>query len=407
MNRQNIQQTVSAESLEERMMSKGLQTGAVSYDPTQGKIFDGDGRDYLDKSNWMIDVEAFKQAKILGASGKSDQVSKLKIFSNKYLQMMANVRKIQKIKENSYEPLHVIGDRIVGAAGPTATTDYEAIRRDGDLLAGVLGQEHTNEDYQAINIAEKVTKNSVRFEYIKRTTNRIIAQRNIGDDEEALPLRHSYTTGTKDIFAYGLQFISSMRDNIDTKTDVVADFTKQVPDSILAAKNEDVITLLNARNVTQNHNQGDWDAFTSGIADVYAPAQIQTAEDAVKAYGRPLVAVMDSTAWRGYMKNMQGAYFQGAPQNIANASTSQASAKTGELLGNPGVQYFIDDALTAATYILASKSGYMKYFQAMVVMTSFQNVKTPGKAEQRFWYDFAGFEEVNTSAVYGGISVLS
>lgn len=407
MNIQNIQQTANAENLEERMMNKGHFVAAVSYDPVQEKIFHGDGRDYLDKNDWMIDVGALRKSKVLGASGKSDQASKLKIFSNKYLQMMANVKKINAIREKSYEPLQVIGDRIVGASGPTATTDYEAIRRDGDLLAGVLGQEHTNEDYQAINIADKVSKNSVRFEYIKRTSSRIIAQRNIGDDEEALPLRHSYTTGTKDIFAYGLQFISSMRDNIDTKTDVVADFTKQVPDSILAAKNEDVITLLNARNSTQNHNQGDWDAFSSGIADVYAPANIQVAEDAVKAYGRPLVCVMDSTAWRGYMKNMQGAYFQGAGQNIANQSTSQASAKTGELLGNPGVTYFIDDALTAATYILAAKTGYMKYFQAMTVMTSFTNVKTPGQAEQRFWYDFAGFEEANTSAVYGGLSVLS
>jgi hypothetical protein len=401
----NILQTHATETLEDKMMSKGMFAGAVSYHPIEERIYLGDARDgYLEKDDMMIDVGLWRKAKVLGASGDTSKFAKWKIFGNKYLQMLANKKKIAKIQEKSYEPLQVIGDRIVGAAGPTATTDYEAIRRTGDLLDGVIGQEHTNEDYQAINIAEVVKKDSVRFEYLTRTSARIIAQRQIADDQEANPLRHVYSSATKDIFAYGLQFISSMRDNIDTKTDVVADFVKQVPDSILAAKNEDVVTLLNAVTGT---NQGDWDAFTSGIADVQAAADVQTAEDAVKAYGRPLVAIMPSDSWRGYMKNLQGAYFQGQPQNIANQSTSTPGAKSGQLLGNPGVTYFIDDALTAATYCLAAKPSYMKYFQAMVVMTAFTNVKTPGKAEQRFWYDFAGFEETSDSALYKGTSVLS
>ena len=400
----NILQTHATETLEDKMSAKGMFLGAVSYNPIDDMIYLGDARDgYLEKSDAMINVANYKKAQVLGASGEIDKVNKLKIFSTKYLQAKANIKKLFKAKEKSYEPLQVIGDKIVGAAGPTATTDYEVIRRTGDLLDGVIGQEHTNEDYQAINIADKVMKDSVRFEYLTRTSARIIAQRNIGDDEEALPLRHVYSSATKDIFAYGLQFISSMRDNIDTKTDVVADFVKQVPDSILAAKNEDVVTLLNARTGT---NQGDFDAFTGGIADVDAAAQIQVAEDAVKAYGRPLKAVMNSDVLRGYNKNQQGANFQGADQNIANRSTSTAPAKTGTLLGNPGVTYFVDDAITAGTYSLAGPN-FMKYFQAMVVMTAFTNVKTPGKAEQRFWYDFAGFEETLEAAVFKGTSVLA
>lgn len=405
MNKTIINQS-RLEQAEQRELSKGKSFGYVSYDPTVDKIYNSDARmeGGVDKSTFMIDVAAYKQAKALLAKGEVDKANKLRIFSNLYLQMRENITKVAKIKEDTYAPTHVIANSLVGAAGPTATTDYETIRRDGDLLAGILGQEHTNEDYQAINIASKESKNSVRFEYISRTSNRIVAQRNIGDNEEALPLRHTYTTGHKDIFAYGLQFISSLRDNIDTKADIVADFTRQVPDSILAAKNEDVLTLLNA--ITGN-NQGDWDSFSSGIAAVSAAAQVQVAEDAVKAYGRPLVCVMDSTSWRGYMQNMQGAYFAKQADNIANQSTSTASAKTGQLLGNPGVTYFIDDGLTAATYVLAAQPSYMKYFQAMVVMSSVTNEKTPGKAEQRFWYDFAGFEETNSSAQYKGTSTLT
>ena len=400
----NILQTHATETLEDKMLSKGMLLGAVSFDPTQNKIFLGDARDgYLERENMMIDVAAYKKAKVLGASGDVDKVNKLKIFGTKYLSMKATVARMMANKAKTYAPLEVAGRGIVGAAGPSAITDYEAIRRTGDLLEGVIGQEHTNEDYQAINIADKIVKDSVRFEYLTRTSARIIAQKQIADDEEANPLRHVYSSATKDIFAYGLQFISSMRDNIDTKTDVVADFIKQVPDSILAAKNEDVVTLLNAIN---GNNQGDWDAFSSGIASVDAATQVQVAEDAVKAYGRPLKAIMNSDAWRGYMKNQQGANFTGQAMNIANQSTSTPNAKSGQLLGNPGVTYFIDDAVTTGTYILAGPA-YMKHFQAMVVMTSFTNVKTPGKAEQRFWYDFAGFEETSTSAQYKGTSVLA
>lgn len=404
MNQEQILKTQQTENLEERMMNKGQMVGAVSYDPSTGKVFLGDARDFLEKEDFMVDLDALRKANKFAEAGEIDKLNKLKIYSDKYLQMKSVVKRLLGEKENSYEPLHVIGKKMVGAAGPTAITDYEAIRRTGDLIDGIFGQEHTNEDYQAINIADKVVKDAVRFEYIKRTSARIIAQRNIGDDEEAIPLRHVYTTGTKDIFAYGTQFISSMRDNIDTKADVVADFTKQVPDSILAAKNEDVLTLLNAITGT---NQGDWDAFTAGIADVDASAQVQVGEDAVKAYGRPLKSVFNSDAYKGYLKNLQGATFTGQGMNISARSTSTAPAKTGNLVGNDGVQYFIDDGLTAGTYVVAASPGYMKYFQAMVVMTSFQNVKTPGKAEQRFWYDFAGFEEVNTSAVFKGTSVLA
>lgn len=404
MNRQNTQQAVATENLETQMKANGHFLGAVSYDPVSDSVYDGDARDFIGKENKLVNMDALRKARVLAESGDIDKANKLKIFSNKYLQMMANKLKIDKILEETRKPYYMVGNSIVGAAGATATTDYETIRRTGDLLDGVLGQEHTNEDYQAINIAEKVDKNAVRFEYIKRSSARMIAQKGLSDYDEALPLRHTYTTGTKDIFAYGMQFVSSMRDNIDTKTDVVADFTKQVPDAMLAAKNEDVITLLNAITGT---NQGDWDAFSSGIATVDASGQVQTAEDAVKAYGRPLVSVFNSDSFKGYMKNQQGVNFIREQDQIAAKSTSTAPSKTGQLVGNAGVTYFIDDALTAATYVLASKTGYMKYFQAMTIQSSYKNPKTSGQTEQRFWYDFAGFEEANTSAVYKGTSVLT
>jgi hypothetical protein len=406
MNKNNRRQAIATERLEDKYQSKGLFDGAVSFNPMDGFIYLGDARDYLDSDNRIINVDLLKKSQVLGASGHANPDQTKGVYTNTYLQMMANYKRMLEIKKKiPSKSLSKIGEKILGAAGPTATADYQAIRRTGDLLTQVLGQEHTNEDYQAINVAEVVNKDSVKFEYIKRTSARIIAQKGIPDDVEALPLKHVYTTGTKEIFAYGLSFSVSMRDIIDTKTDIVADFMKQVPDAFLAAKNEDVVTLLNA--ISGGTNQGDWDSFSSGIAAVNAANQVQTAEAAVKAYGSPLVCILDTTSLNGYLQNLQGAYFQGQQQNIAAQSRATAPTKSGILPGNPGVTYYVDDAITAATYALAAKSGYMKHFQAMTINTEYKNPRTPGQAVQKFMYEFAGFEEANTSAVFHGESVLS
>jgi len=402
------QSSLQTERLEERLASKGLlkDAGVLSWNPKDNRIYIGDGREFLEKDNWLVDVKKLDQAKILGAAGKSDEVDKMKgIYSNSYIQSFEVYKKIRAIQEKYSKPYNSIGDSIVGAAGATGTTDYEVIRRTGELIATVIGQMHTNEDYQAINIAEKVDKDAVKFEYLKRTTAKITAQSNLGDEDEATSQRHVYTSGIKEIYAYGLAFTVSMRDKIDTKTDIVADFLKQVPDAFLNAKNNDVITLLNAITGT---NQGDWDAMTvAGKFDVIAASQVQTAEDAVKKYGRTLIAIIPSDSWRTYMQNLQGVYFNGVEGNVANRSVSAANMKTGKLAGNPNVTYYIDDGLTSMSYVLAAQEAYMKYFQAMVIQSSYKNPRNPGQTEQRFWYDFAGFEETETGAQYKGTSVAT
>lgn len=398
------QSTIQTESLEEKFQRKGLLARSISYNPKSGRIFLGDAREGDGEENWLINVDKLKQAKVLGAAGK-DVNSVKGIFSNLHFQMLENKRKMEALAEKYVgKDILKIGERIVGAAGPTATTDYQALRQTGDLLTQVIGTEHTNEDYQAHNIAEDVNKDSIKFEYIRRTSAVMIAQKNIADDQEAMPTKHAYTTGTKEIFALGLSLVTSIRDNIDTKADIVADFKKQVPDAFLAAKNEMVITLLNAITGT---NQGDWDSFSSGIPAVNAANQIQTAENSVKAYGRPLVCIMDSTALNGYLQNLQGAYQANIDTNVAFRSRSGANAKSGVLPGNPSVTYYVDEALTAATYVLAAKSAYMKKFNAMVINTTYKNPRNAGQTEQMFWYEFFGVEETESSAAYKGTSVLT
>jgi len=392
------------EELESRYLDKGLQESAITYDPLTDKVYLGDGRDGLERENVLINMKNFRDAKKFVSEGKIDSADKLKPYSNLYLQILANKNRIVNEKlRNPYKSINSIGRKILGASGPTATTDYDAVRHTGEIVGVVTGEQHTPDEYTAINIAERLDKDAVKFEYLRRTSAKIVAQRNLSDEDVADPIRNAYTTGTKEIFAYGLSFVNKKRDNIDMKLDIKADFISQVDGAFLQAKNEDVLTILNG--ITGN-NQGDWTALTAGIFDVDASVDIQTGEKAVKPYGIADVIIMADDTRRGYVKNLQGASFAGRLQNEANRGTAN-QRKTGQLEGNESLTYFIDDGLTAGTYVMANKANYMKYFQGMVIQTTYKNLKQAGQTEQMFWYDYAGFEETETNAQYKGTSVLA
>jgi hypothetical protein len=400
----NAQLSKLTEELESKYASKGLQESAITYDPVTDKVYLGDGRNGLESEGVLINMKNFRDAKKFVSEGKHDSANRLKPYSNLYLQMLANKNRIVKSKlANPFKSINAIGDRILGASGPTATTDYDAVRHTGEIVGVVTGEEHTPDEYNAINIAERLDKDAVKFEYLRRTSSKIVAQRNLGDEDIADPIKNAYTTGTKELFAYGLSFLNKKRDNIDMKLDIKADFVKQVDGAFLQAKNEDVLTILNA--ITGN-NQGNWKALTGGVFDVDASVDIQTAEKAVKPYGNTGVKViMADDTRRGYVKNLQGASFTGRLQNEANRGTAN-QRKSGQLEGNESVQYFIDDGLTAGTYVLANPN-YMKYFQGMVIQTTYKELRSAGQTEQMFWYDYAGFEETEVNAQYKGTSVLA
>ena len=113
--------------------------------------------------------------------------------------------------------------------------------------------------------------------------------------------------------------------------------------------------------------------------------------------------LINSDAYRGYLNNI-GSAFDG---KLGNSSLADASQRSGMLMKNPSVKYFINDNLTAGSYVLAKVKNFMKYLQGMTIQSSFKETRTAGASEQKFWFDFNGFEVTEDSAAYRGTTVLA
>ena len=398
MNKITPQSSVSAENTETQYQnSSSWSPSAITM--FNGKVYDTDGRAWLNdgrvempSENFLFDYDAIQRQgnSIVGASGK-DQSVKEHLISSRYLQMSETYEKAKPILAES----HSSYQRVLGAAG--SVTAYETVRRAEDLV-DVVGQQYTLEDYTAMNVANVRNVSKVRFTRPRKTSSLVTVQREIGDDQEPEPERQVFTEGTVDIFADAVQHVASMRDNVDTTFNITAEFNKEIAGMFAAEKDAKVIEKINAVTGT---NQGDWDAVSGSFYTVNAATQVQVQEDAVKSYGRPLVALFADDAWRGYMDNIR------APLTAEAAGSTSIDLGGIRLPKNPSVTAWVNSDMTAGTYAVIAKPSYIDLFKAMTVQTSFKNVRTPGQADHRFWFDFNGVLENTTSAIGKGTSVLA
>ena len=390
------QSSARAEAQEYKLSLSGRSMSALTYDPKSGKIYLGDGRDYLEKDDWLVDVENYKKSKVLGAAGELDKANALKVFSQPYIGMVETFARIEKVLDSTHTPYQ----KVFGASGIEATTQYENVRRTGDLLTTVTGKEYLLEEFQAINLAEEVRKDALKFKYFRRISDQALVQRELGDDDIPHNVRAYFTDGEKEIFADAVSIHTSMRDTKNNEFDVIQQIVQDFPGAFLKAKNDKVLEIINAKPGT---NQGDWNATSGNFYDVKAAEQIQEAEKAVRPYGGPLVVGMNSDTWRLYVDNFGGSK-DPKPSNI---STADASMKKGTLQGNPSTTYHIDDGITSESYIMVALRAYMKLFRGQVIQSSVKDERTAGQNEQRFYFDFNGVEETEPDAFLRGTTVGS
>ena len=375
-----------------------------SYEPStltflNGKVYDvdarlctnSDGRMIMPKESFLFDYDKIQKqgATILGASGK-DTNPREDVISGRFLSMYEDFERIEKEIEHSSMPY-----TLLGAAG--STTSFEVVRRSTDLT-DVVGLQYTNEDYTAHNVATKRHTNAVRFTRPRKTSSLNTVQREIGDDQEPEPERITLAEGTIDIFADAIQYVKSMRDEVDTTVSPASEFNKEIAGMFAKEKDDKITEKI---NIVTGINQGDWDAVTGSFYDVNAATQVQVQEDAVKGYGRPLVGLFADDAWRAYFENIR------APLTAEAASSTSTDMGGVKLPKNPNVTAWVNSDLTAGTYVIVAKPSYMDLFLGPVIQTSFKNVRTSGQNEHRFWFDFNGILENTTSAIGKGTSVLA
>lgn len=390
----NPQHSIQTEQFEEQLRNSGRNYSAVTM--FEDKIFLGDGRfDELDRNNKMVDLGSLRAA--LANPGTVDEAS---IYTNEYYKQYDAYEKIHDgidgtaISARDYVGKH---GKVAGAAGPESLTHYENIKKTSDLIGNVIGQERILEELNAINIAEKVSTQSLKAEYIKRTSALLTVQQEIGDDQIPSPQRQAFSIGKKEIFADATSWATELRDK-DSKVDLMGQFQATIPGQFLQSKHDKVIAKVNALSGV---NQDDWTAVTGNFYTNSASTNVKTAEKAIEKYQGEMIMLANSNTIDAYFDNIRAAL------DANSQSQKDDVAKSGKLPKNRRVTWYETDDITSESYVLARKGSYMKWLQGMVITTIFEDVRAPGAPKQKFWFDFNGFDESETTAAYRGITTRS
>jgi len=381
----DVQHSIQAEKFEEQLRNSGRAHTPITY--MENKVYLADGRfSDLDKTNLLVKDVAAIAAALVNPQG----VDEASIYTTGYLGMYESYAGIHsKIEGTAISP-------IAAASGPESLIHYETIRKTTDVIGNIIGQARILEELNAINIAEKVST-TLKGEYIKRNSSLLKVEQEIGDRAIPGPVRNAYVIGKKEIFADATMWESEFRDK-DVKIDLFADFQAGLPGMFMQSKHDKVIAKLNALGGT---NLGNWKAKTGSSWDVNASDDVKTAENAIKNYAGEFIMLAHSDTLNGYFANIE------STDAGSSSSKKDDTSLSGKLSRNKRVTYYESDDMTAESFVLAKKGSYMKWLQGMVINTTFEDIRMPGAPKQKFWFDFNGMEESQTSAAYRGLTTLS
>ena len=351
MSQQVITKQGSVQALQQELqrVKAGQKVGALTV--VNGKMYSVDGREFINdgkvhmpKEAFLIDLELQNSIKkdIVGASGDIEKLNDYasKIYSPLYQQYLEEYDLITAKMIDYSIPYQ----SIIGAAG--SVTPYETVRRAEDLT-DVAGQEYDLTEYTALNAVTIRNTNKVRFKRPRKTSALLQVEKSIGDDIEPQPVQQAFTESEVDIFADATQFQISMREQADTTFSIASEFLKELPGMFARAKDEKVMDLINALS---GNNHGDWDAVTGNFYTVKAWQDVETAENAIKSYGRTHIGIFATDSLGLYQDNIR------APlQERTAGSTAQPGAKGPYTLGkNPGITAFVNPSAVNGEYTIVA-----------------------------------------------------
>ena len=390
----DVKHSIQTEQFEEQLRDSGRSYSAVTA--VNDHIYTGDGRfDELGKDNHMVDLGILKASLL-----NPERIDEASIYSDEYFKQYSDYERIHDaVRGTGISPREAAGKhgKIAGAAGPESLTHYENIKKTSELIGNVIGQDRILEYLNAINIAEKVNTSSLKAEYIKRTNALLKVQQEIGDRQIPGIQRQAFSIGQKEIFADATSWATELR-NKDSKVDLMAQFEATVKGMFLQSKHDKVIALVNA---LPGNNQDDWTAITGNFRTNSAPTNVKTAEKAIEKFQGEFIMLANSDTIDAYFDNIN------SPLQGKTESLKDDTAKSGILSRNRRVRWYETDDITSESYVLAKKGSYMKWLQGMIITTVFEDVRSPGAPKQKFWFDFNGFEEAETSAAYRGTTTRS
>jgi len=349
-----------------------------------GKIYQGYG---AHKENFLVDVDKWKQKRILGASGDLSKAIQIEPYSQKFKTMMDSAMRVQKVVDaNPTVPV----SSIVGSVGtPLVETDFTNVRR-VNYLTNVKGVQYATELYNAPNIVNVTPTPNF---YLRGFTRSSLLQgeTNIGDDVIPEIAKNSFSTFDVDLYADSFHYAIGLRDRVGSVFALEQQYTQDLPGIFARMKDAKVITLVKALTPSAVTG-GAWDGYTSDHFTYDAAIQIMSDEATLATYGGAEVVLWPLKTGAVYAKNVQGL--------TAVSPTSAIPAWQRTLAMNPRITGYENNGLTAGYYVIANRQ-WATLYQGPEILIAYQNRMTPGQIEGRIQFDFnKANTEVSSAAVY-------
>jgi hypothetical protein len=404
-NIQNLTNTAENGKIAEKVSSDGsYSVSALTYVPKDGFIHAGqiDNDGYIDQASRLIHVDNLMKHQTLvgeGRKGLSDNA----IFSQNYMTILAEADKANKLVANNPG---IPVPQLLGAAATgsnTIETAYENVRR-VNYLTEVVGKQYNLNDYNAnkvVNVRRVNTLNVVGF-----TKSSALMQGipEIGDHATPPPMRQTFDTYEKSLYADTFRYEFGMRETKDSVLNLKGELTKEIPGIMARMKDTKITDAINA--LTPDTLGTDWDAITAGnfVYDDDAGADVEQDEVDLDQFGGEKVMIAPRAVIRAYHRNVHQVGIGGAENST---SLNDAGSRTGRLALNPSVSYVINNSITADTYCVVAKNSYADLLQGAVTNISYKNQMSPAQTEGRIIFDFNGFVEKLTTATQPHDGVLS
>lgn len=371
--------------LAQKVLSDGSgQVSILCHD--NGKIYNSnpiaDG--YIDPQSWLVNVgELYNVGKAVAAGGSDDLYEKntKKIYSQEYQTILEEAEKQQQLIEKNpgLNPRQLLA---VAGAGPLVETAYETVRR-VNYIKDIVGPQYVPSDYNAINAVEITRVQDLNFKGFNKSSSLLQGIGQIGDHTIPDLVKQTFASYEVSLYADAIRYEFSMREKRDSVPNLESEIRKELPGAIARLKDDRITTALNA--ITDaGAIAPNWDAVSGSFFTGDAAGDIEADEEALDTYRAPLVSFMPRIVFRNYVKNIQAALIAEPSKSVSSTSPG----RSGTLMSNPAVKYFINSSMTAAEYTIVSKGVWRRLFKGPDMTINYKNQMTPGQVEGRIFFDF-------------------
>jgi len=359
----------------------------TTYD---GKIYDYDARpgnkftSKIMKQTELVDVNAFWKKKDLLAKGDLKGAEEIQPYS----QLMSDIAVAAKAQQEKVDAVFQPFTRTLGSAavGNLITTPYEVVRRINYLTRITspmynLANFNAKNAFTVIGVADLNVKG-----FFKNALPTGIPE--IGDNATPELATLAYTAFEKSIFADSFRYEFSMREVNDSVFSLQAQIEADIPGVFAKMEDDKCTTLLNAISSSGTISP-KWDAVSGNFYQADAAKDIETAEVALDLYGSGDVVMLPRDTLRLYLKNIQAAINTLAPSSLQKPD----SVRTGIMPRNPNITYYVNNTITAGSFIVLARNSYGDFYQGPKINVSYKNQMTPGQTEGRIMLSFNGVRE--------------